>query len=81
MLHLRTCGRLLISDFALPHVRIAPKRLVFFISVSFLLVLVPLLAISAQPVILRLVLFFYSTSPFSRRTMTRGWYRGTSLVG
>ena len=42
-------------------------------SVSFLVVLVGLLAISAQPVILRFVLFFYSASPFSRWAMTRGW--------
>jgi len=52
-------------------------------SVSFLMVLVVLLMISAQPVVLRLVLFFYSASPFSRWTMTRDWqpYGGTSLAG
>ena len=42
-------------------------------SVSFLVVLVGLLVISAQPVILRFVLSFYSASPFSRWAMTRDW--------
>jgi hypothetical protein len=42
-------------------------------SVPFLVVLVRLLVISAQPVILTFVLFFYSTSPFSRWAMTRDW--------
>jgi len=42
-------------------------------SISFLVVLLGLLVISAQPVILRLVLFFYSASPVSRWAMTRDW--------
>jgi hypothetical protein len=44
--------------------------------VSFLVVFVALLVISAQPAILRFVLFLlHSTSPFSRRAMTRDWQR------
>jgi len=42
-------------------------------SVSFLVVLVALLVISTQPVILKLLLFFYSASPFSRWAVTRDW--------
>lgn len=51
-------------------------------SVSYLAVLIALLVISAQPTILRLVLFFYSSSPFSRWAITRdlqprlvSWYK------
>ncbi|KAH9970461.1 amino acid permease-domain-containing protein [Russula compacta] len=44
-------------------------------SASFLVILAALLVISAQPTILKLVLFFYSASPFSRWAMTQGWQR------
>lgn len=44
-------------------------------SASFLVVLAALLVISAQPTILKLVLFFYAASPFSRWAMTQGWQR------
>jgi hypothetical protein len=44
-------------------------------SASFFVVLASLLVISAQPTILRLVLFFYSASPLSRWAITRGWQR------
>lgn len=39
------------------------------------MVLASLLVISAQPTILRLVLFFYSASPLSRWAITRDWQR------
>lgn len=42
---------------------------------SFVVVLASLLVISAQPTILRLVIFFYSASPLSRWAITRGWRR------
>lgn len=65
----------------LPHLRFSltscvhsPIALGVF-SASFAVVLVSLLVISAQPTILRLVLFFYSASPLSRWAISRGWQR------
>ena len=44
-------------------------------SASFFVVLASLLVISAQPTILRLVIFFYSASPLSRWAITRDYRR------
>jgi len=57
------------------NVALVPMALGVF-CVSFLVVFVALLVISAQPAILRFVLFLlHSTSPFSRRAITRDWRR------
>ncbi|KAI0245718.1 amino acid permease-domain-containing protein [Lactifluus subvellereus] len=56
------------------NVVLAPIALGVF-SVSFLVVFVALLAMTAQPSIMRLVLFSYSASPLSRWAITRGWQR------
>jgi hypothetical protein len=58
--------------FWLTHSTHSPVALGVF-SASFLIVLAALLAISAQPTILQLGLFFYSASPFSRWARTRDW--------
>lgn len=62
------------SGFGLPFVCYRPIALGVF-SVSFVLVFVALLAMTARPSIMKLVLFSYSASPLSRWAMTRGWRR------